>query len=160
MVVQQIAGQNYHTGRPSASRSFGSLMELNAMTFATARARAKHRHASIEERLGGAPGDLVAAEFFDPRQTAAHIFAGHLTPEIADQVVMGAEFLPRARRGEADCLLCRKPLDGWPAMIGWVQLLAGGLARSIFGICLECARRPDVEARLLERLNASKVTIN
>ena len=135
------------------------LLGAERMTSPTARPNAQHRRPSIEERLGGNPGDPVAIEFFDPRDTTCRVLDGHLTPEVAEQVDMCAEFLPRVHRGEHDCLLCRGRLVGWPAMIGRLARLVGS-ERAIFGICESCARSPDVEGLLCERLGAVKVTVN
>jgi hypothetical protein len=125
-----------------------------AMTSSTARARAR----SIEERLGGSPGDLVAAEFFDPRETAERVLTGELTSELLEQVAIMSEFLPRARLGEHDCLFCRKPLNSMLALIGRLEL-PGRPGRAAFGVCEPCAG-PNIQERLLDRLDAHKVAVN
>jgi hypothetical protein len=57
-------------------------------------------------QLGGTAGFPVDIKIFNPLET--QIAAGRLDAEIREQVEMGAELLPAARRGTFDCLLCRK----------------------------------------------------
>jgi hypothetical protein len=75
-----------------------------------------------------------------------------------EQVEIGAEFMPRARRGEHRCILCRKLFVGPPARIGWLET-RGGSRRTLFGACADCDG-PDIDERLRERLGAVKMTVN
>ena len=123
----------------------------------TAHAKGR-RHDPIETQLGGTPGFPVDVRIFNPLETVARIAAGRFTPEIVEQAEMGAEFLPAARRGEFDCVLCRKPFVGLPVLVGWLET-PGAPRRAAFGVCQSCDR-PDVKERLYERLGAVETAIN
>ena len=111
-----------------------------------------------ETQLGGTKGFPVDIKIFNPLGTFAQIAAGRLDAEIREQVEMGAELLPAARRGAFDCLLCRKPFHGLPALAGWLET-PGGTRRAAFGVCQRCDG-PDVREKLLARLGAVETTIN
>jgi len=117
-----------------------------------------HLRSPTETDLGGSTGSPVDVHIFNPLQTMANLDAGLLTREIAEEVEMGAEFMPRARRGEHRCILCRRPFAGLPARIAWLET-PGGTKRALFGVCQPCDG-PDVEQRLLERLGAQEKVIN
>jgi hypothetical protein len=108
--------------------------------------------------LGGSPGFPVDVHIFNPLETMAHLEAGVFSREVVEQVEMGAEFLPRARREEHACILCRRPFVGLPARIAWLET-PGGTKRALFGVCKACDG-PDVEQRLIERLGAREKVIN
>jgi hypothetical protein len=104
--------------------------------------------------LGGRPGYPVDIRAFNPVETAARILSGELTPELVEHVEMGSEFLPRARRGEHNCILCERRFTGMPGLIAWPET-PGGTKRALFGICKECDG-PNVE----ERIGAVRATVN
>jgi hypothetical protein len=111
-----------------------------------------------ETDLGGRPGDPVDLHAFNPAETAARILAGELTPELVEQVEIGAEFLPRARRGEHKCIQCERRFTGTPTLIAWLQT-PGGTKRALFGVCEEC-NGPDVKRRLIARLGGTEMTLH
>jgi hypothetical protein len=127
------------------------------MTSATARTNRRISCPS-ETDLGGRPGDPVDLRAFNPAKTPARILGGELTRELVEHVEMGAEFLPRARRGEHKCIQCERRFVGPPALIAWLQT-PGGSKRALFGVCQDCDG-PDVERRLIERLGATKVALH
>lgn len=124
------------------------------MTSTTARANRRIR----ETDLGGRPGDPVDLRCFSPTETAARVLAGELTPELVEQVEMGAEFLPRARRGENKCLECERRFSGLPALVAWLQT-PGGTKRALFGVCEQC-NGPDAKLRLIKRLGATEMALH
>jgi hypothetical protein len=111
-----------------------------------------------ETQSGGCEGYPVEIKIFDPRETAKRALDGCFTDEIREQIEVGSELLPAARRGEFDCLLCRKPFHSLPALAGWLET-PGGTRRAAFGVCQSCDG-PDVKERLLERLGAVKMGIH
>jgi hypothetical protein len=127
------------------------------MTSSTVRANRRIWSPS-ETDLGGRPGYPVDIHSFRPVETAARILGGELTPELVEQVEMGAEFMPRARRGEHPCIFCRKRFAGAVARIAWLET-PGGTKRALFGVCEECDG-PDVAEQLNKRLGAVRTTVN
>jgi hypothetical protein len=117
------------------------------MTSATARAR---RACPTETDLGGQPGFPLDVRIFNPLQTVARLMQEGMTPELIDQVEMGAAFMPRARRGEHSCVLCARPFVGIPARIGTLET-PGGTKRALFGACQTC-NGPNIERRMIEQL--------
>ena len=71
---------------------------------------------------------------------------------------MGAEFLPRARRGEHKCVQCERRFDGLPALVAWLQT-PGGTKRALFGVCEKC-NGPDVKQRLIGRLGGIETALH
>jgi hypothetical protein len=124
------------------------------MTSATARARA----VPSATQLGGQPDYPVAVKFLSPLKVIADLIAGRFSRELMEMVEIGAECLPAARRGELDCILCRKPFVGLPVRIGWLET-PGGSRRALFGACVDCDG-PDIDERLCERLGATEMTVN
>lgn len=112
-----------------------------------------------ETDLGGQPGDPVDLHCFSPLETAKRILGGELTQALVEQVEVGAEFLPRARRGEHKCIQCARAFVGTPALVAWLQTPAGG-KRAVFGVCAPCADDPNFKQRIFDRLHATETTIH
>ena len=108
--------------------------------------------------LGGRPGYPVDIHTFSPVETASRILGGELTPQLVEHVEMGSKFLPRARRGEHNCILCERRFTDAVATIAWLQT-PSGTKRALFGVCEECDG-PDVKRRLIERLGATEMALH